>query len=127
MLTRLLFTLFIGGTIFVAFWWLNHQQHKRTAVAVQSSTVLGQARLLYFYGRSCAACNTQAHILGQLDDNAQKLIERIDVVAAADTAKQYNILTLPTTVLIDGKGDVQQINYGLVNLGQLQQQLQVLV
>jgi hypothetical protein len=56
----------------------------------------------------------------------QSLIEPIDAEQEETVTKQYNILTLPTTILIDRHGLVQHINYGLTNLTKLSQQIQAL-
>ncbi len=88
--------------------------------------VIVLANLNVFLG-FCATCTTQVRIFEQLAVPLQSLIEPIDVEQEEAVVKHYNILTLPTTILIDRHGLVQHINYGLANLGKLSQQLEALL
>jgi peroxiredoxin len=126
MIERLLLSLFLVGIGFLIFWWIGRWQHNRAREATQNIKASGKARLLYFHSRACAACTTQVRIFAQLDGRMQSLIEPIDAEEEETVTKQYNILTLPTTILIDRHGNVQHINYGLTNLAKLSQQLQAL-
>jgi peroxiredoxin len=126
MLERLLFSLLIGGIFLFILWGFGHRQQRRTNEAVENDGTSGKARLLYFYNPSCATCATQVRIFEQLDGSWQSLIESIDAGQEEAMTKQFNILTLPTTILIDRHGLVQHINCGLANPGKLSQQLQAL-
>ena len=80
--------------------------------------------LLYFRSDSCAVCPTQGRYVDQLAAQwADLTIERIDAERDPDTAARYRVFSLPTTVLIDGRGQVRHVNYGLTDVHKLGRQL----
>lgn len=87
----------------------------------------GRPTLLYFRSETCAACPTQARYLAQVmgDEagNGRVTLHTINVDHEPDRAKQYGVMTLPTTMLLDSAGQVREINYGLTPPHKLQQQL----
>ena len=54
-------------------------------------------------------------------------IERIDATRDPETAARYRVFSLPTTVLVDGRGQVRHVNYGLTDAHKLGRQLAQLV
>lgn len=71
--------------------------------------------ILFFTGATCNVC----HIAQKpaLDSLAAALgptvaIHEIDVAAHPDLARAYRVMTLPTTVMLDGRGAVARINVG---------------
>lgn len=87
----------------------------------------GRPTLLYFRSETCAVCPTQARYLAQVmgDEagNGRVTLHTINVDHEPDRAKQYGVMTLPTTMLLDSAGQVREINYGLTPPHKLQQQL----
>ncbi len=81
-------------------------------------------RVIYFRSDSCVSCETQARLWTQLDERVRTLIEPVDVEAEPDRAKAYNILTLPTSLVVDPSGRVVHINYGVVPPAKLLHQLE---
>jgi thiol-disulfide isomerase/thioredoxin len=80
--------------------------------------------LLYFRGDSCAVCPAQGRYVDQLAaQRADLTIERIDAERDPATAARYRVFSLPTTVLIDGRGQVRHVNYGLTDAHKLSRQL----
>ena len=124
---RFLITLIIGVLAVGAYWLLTAYQRRRVTVAHQQMAVPGRAKMLYFRSETCGACRAQGHYLAQLDDLHRALIESIDVEQKPELAQQYNIFTLPTTILIDSQGSVRHINPGLANPFKLTRQLEELV
>lgn len=126
MVERLLLTLLIGLLAIVAYLILNRLQRRRATVVSQTPAAPRHARLLYFRSEHCGSCIAQRHYLAQLDDPHRTLIESIDVEQKPELARQYNIMTLPTTILIDREGRVRHINPGLANLFKLTRQIESL-
>lgn len=124
MLERLLITILIGALAVGAYLLLNYWPRRRAAVANQQKGTPGHTRVLYFHSEHCGACRTQGYYLAQLDDSHRALIEPIDIEQSPELARQYNILTLPTTILIDREGRVRYVNSGLVNPFKLTRQLE---
>jgi thioredoxin-like negative regulator of GroEL len=85
--------------------------------------------LLYFRGDSCTVCPAQGRAIDQLAAEwAGRLrVERIDAEREPGTAARYGVFTLPTTIWLDGRGHVRQINYGLARADKLSRQLAALV
>ena len=55
--------------------------------------------------------------------NGRFTLQSIDVDSQPDKAKEYGVMTLPTTMIIDANGRVKEINYGLTPSHKLQKQL----
>lgn len=84
----------------------------------------GQPSLIYFRGDHCAVCPAQERIINQLATHweGEIRIERIDAERDPAMAARYSVFSLPTTILVDGDGKVQHINYGLVDSQKLGRQ-----
>ena len=120
MLDRLALVLVLAAAG-VAAYALFRQLHMRR---MQPAAAVGRPTLLYFRSDSCAVCPTQGRYVDQLAAQWDELtIERIDAERDPDTAARYRVFSLPTTVLIDGRGQVQHVNYGLTDAHKLGRQL----
>ena len=120
MLERLALVLVLAAAC-VAAYTLFRQLHMRR---MQPAAAAGRPTLLYFRSDSCAVCPTQGRYVDQLAAQwAELTIERIDAERDPDTAARYRVFSLPTTVLIDGRGQVQHVNYGLTDAHKLGRQL----
>jgi thiol-disulfide isomerase/thioredoxin len=85
----------------------------------------GQPTLLYFWSAACGLCPSQRRHVEQV---AQQWSDRLAVrfVNADEEQEQtavYQILTLPTTIILDPQGQVQAINYGLTPARKLSEQV----
>jgi thioredoxin 1 len=89
------------------------------------AVVTGVPTLLYFRSNTCAVCPTQSRMIEQVAAawNGRLVIEQIDAEAEPDKAGRYQVFTLPTTILLDGNGTVQRVNYGLADDRKLTRQL----
>ncbi len=56
-------------------------------------------------------------------ENGRFIIQSIDVDTEPEKAKQYGVMTLPTTMIIDVTGQVKEINYGLTPSHKLERQI----
>ncbi len=87
-----------------------------------ASLATGAPTLLYFHGDRCADCVVQERELDAL------LIAHPEVAIRADHApstmsKHFRVLTVPTTVVLDGAGRARAVNYGLARRDVLESQL----
>jgi thiol-disulfide isomerase/thioredoxin len=82
--------------------------------------------ILYFTGESCTICHTaQRPALRALAagiDPAIKIRE-IDIAVEPELARRYRVMSLPTTIVLDGSGQVTEINVGFANGELLHRQL----
>ncbi len=88
----------------------------------------GQAlvRILAFSSDDCAQCHRlQAPVLRRVVDALGDAIAVVEVDAphAPELARRYNVLTVPTTVVLDSAGHAHAINYGFANTQRLRAQV----
>lgn len=127
MVERLLLTLAIAlmGAILLAALRRLHQRRASRQLAATAAAVR-QPAILYFRSDHCAPCRAQSHHLRQLqhDLDGRLAIRVIDAERESDLAARYGIVTLPTTLVTDGRGQVKHINYGLAASATLARQLE---
>ena len=105
----------------VAAYALLRQLHMRR---MQPAPAAGRPMLLYFRSDTCAVCPAQGRYVDEVAAQwGDVTIERVDAVRDPDTAARYRVFTLPTTVLLDGRGQVRHVNYGLTDTDKLGRQL----
>ncbi len=105
----------------VAAYVLLRQLHMRR---MQPAPAAGRPMLLYFRSDTCAVCPAQGHYVDEVAAQwGDVTIERVDAARDPDTAARYRVFTLPTTVLLDGRGQVRHVNYGLTDTDKLGRQL----
>ncbi len=82
--------------------------------------------LLYFTTDSCAQCRfQQTPILQQLQAQVAALpVVTLDATQRLDLARYFGILTVPSTVLLDGRHMPIAINHGVAPLQKLQLQVE---
>lgn len=132
MLDRLLITLGIIVVLMLAYAFFSWLQRRRATLARRSEATSdgassgatdGAPRVLYFRSDTCTSCATQTRLFGELDRGTLSLIEKVDVDREKDRAAAYNVMTLPTTVVMDETGEVKHINYGVIPPRRLKSQL----
>ena len=83
--------------------------------------------VLAFTGEYCLPCKTQQHpALERLRAHLGQSIHicEVDALENADLAGRYGVLTVPTTVMLDGNRNVIAINYGVTQTEKLRRQLE---
>jgi len=75
--------------------------------------------ILYFTGASCPSCAAQDKVIAHLETSIQQAIQKVDVDANPGMAEIYGVMSLPTTMILDGDGEVQHINYGVASTKKL--------
>lgn len=122
-ITGILALLGAGGYVFLKQWHVG-RLNKRTAV--HKAAAITTPTLLYFRSDNCAACPTQGHYVQEVADwwNGRVAVRKIDTDSEPETAQQYGIMSLPTTMLVDKSGSVRDVNYGLTNAQKLSKQIE---
>lgn len=123
MLERLLLTIFIVAALGIAYSLLQRRQRQQAQLALSTDSLQTGEAILYFRSDACPPCVTQKRFLDELQAKQDVQIETIDVVKQPERASAFNILTLPTTIVINGGGEVKEINYGLADAAKLARQL----
>lgn len=82
--------------------------------------------ILYFTGETCTICHTaQKPALRTLAAGLGEAIEirEVDIAVEPALARQYRVMSLPTTIVLDASGQVTDINVGFANGETLRRQL----
>ena len=83
-------------------------------------------RILAFSSVDCHQCHTlQAPALRRVTGarKYQVSVEDIDAPSSPELTQRYQVLTLPTTVVLDAAGHVHAVNYGFANTQRLLEQV----
>jgi len=87
----------------------------------------GRPTILYFTTPDCVPCKTvQQPALKKLEDqlgNTNLQIVRVDATEDPILARQWIVMSVPTTFIIDQHGRVKHINHGVANFEKLHRQL----
>jgi thiol-disulfide isomerase/thioredoxin len=97
----------------------------RRAPALPAGWKTGVPGVLYFASRTCAPCRTQGRAVERLGDSAEGInVVKVDVDEERELAEAWSVLTVPTTVVVDGEGRARTINHGSVPEERLRRQLE---
>ena len=125
--------LIILAALSLATWGASHLYRAWVALRTTPAGFLETLRvadgcptILGFTGEYCLPCRTQQHpALESLRahwGDALHVVE-VDALERADLARQYGVLTVPTTVVLDGARNVVAINYGVASAEKLHSQI----
>ncbi|WP_052889761.1 thioredoxin family protein [Thermogemmatispora carboxidivorans] len=92
----------------------------------EAGAASGPVRILLFSSAECQQCHRlQKPALRQVQAARGELVSVIEVDAPTEPqlTARYRVLTLPTTVVLDGQGKAQAINYGFAPAGRLLAQI----
>jgi len=121
------------------------ERRRRIALAAQpvfeaaNSNIAGQfnqqagsmpVHILVFSSADCRQCHKYQIPALQRVTEARKnqvSVEEVDAPASPELAKRYQVLTLPTTVVLDAAGRAQAVNYGLANTQRLLEQVDTIL
>lgn len=90
----------------------------------------GQPAILYFTTPDCAPCKTiQRPALNQVKALLGEKLTVVEVNAYEnpETAREWGVLSVPTTFILDERGIPRHVNHGATPAGKLIRQLQDLV
>ncbi len=132
MIERLLILVAFTAGMMAAFeLWRLAQQRRLRALAQRPPADVpatnGHPAILYFTTPECAQCRLQqTPILERLLQDLEHpvVLHKVNALEHEDLARQYGVLTVPTTVILDAKGRPQAINHGLATPERLREQIQ---
>ena len=113
----------------VGFYWLNNRLilgRAPTDSLGDTVTRAGKPVILYFTTPTCVPCKTvQKPAIGQikavLGENLQ--VVEIDATEQPDLAQRWGVLSVPTTFVIDSRGQARHVNHGVARAEKLLKQL----
>ena len=119
MFERMILTIAIVSISALVFVTVQAVQRRRLTLVADAQS----AAILYFRSDVCAPCVTQKRFLEELQAKCDVKIETIDVLHEPEKASKFNVMTLPTTIVVGDGGQVKEINYGLADASKLARQL----
>ena len=87
----------------------------------------GTPAILYFTSPGCVPCKTiQRPALQRLQERLGDRLQVIEIDAQErpDLASQWGVLSVPTTFIIDERGQLRHVNHGATRVDKLLQQLE---
>jgi thioredoxin-like negative regulator of GroEL len=122
----LVLLLVIGGVI-AGGYLARSLAARRRALVIQSVRVDAAPlpRILTFYGPACDACDRQKAVLAEIERErpGSLTIELRDAAADYESARQFGLMVVPTTVVIDADGSIRGIHSGFTSRPVLEAQL----
>jgi len=113
-------------------YWLFNQRllgQAQNHVLALVGTLPNKPMIVYFTTPDCSPCKTiQRPALSKLltlTGDSVQVIE-IDAVQRPDLAKQWGVMSVPTTFLLDARGEARYVNNGVTRVEKLMEQLQTL-
>ncbi len=127
----------VWGAVWVGRRYIEEQRRRVLAAAPAAEGAYERAgsegvgdnvgvRILAFSSDDCAQCHRlQTPALRRVIEARGDAVAVVDVDApsAPDLTKRYNVLTVPTTVVLDASGRARAVNYGFANVQKLLDQV----
>jgi hypothetical protein len=116
-----------SGRRFVA---SRRQRALAAAPLAPSLQAAGRVRILAFSSADCRQCHqlqepALRRLLAQRGEAVA--VEYIDAPSTPELTSHYQVLTVPTTVVLDETGKAHAINYGFANLQRLLEQVDAIL
>jgi thiol-disulfide isomerase/thioredoxin len=113
-------------------YWLIHQRlllRARNNVFTLFSTPPDKPVLVYFTTPDCAPCKTvqrpAINRVSNLLGDGLEVVE-IDATERPDLAKAWGVMSVPTTFVLDTRGEARYVNNGVARAEKLLEQIQTL-
>ena len=106
-------------------WWVRQRARRVLAVAMSVAGEEDIDRVLLFTTEDCVQCREmQRPALERLRERwpRELIVEEIDAIERGDMARQYGVLTVPSTVVFAG-GEPRGVNYGFAPAEKIARQL----
>ena len=105
--------------------WILRRAGRQPQIA--SFALQGKPTLVYFTTPTCAPCKTvQRPAIERLQQIAGDRLQVIEIDAAAqpEIARQWGVLSVPTTFVLDAAGHPQHVNHGVAPVDKLLKELE---
>ena len=130
-LLRSAFAIAIIAVGIFGYWLLNQRLLVRAKSNIFSlfSQLPNKPVIVYFTTPDCAPCKTvqrpALNRVSQLMGDGLEVVE-IDATQRPDLAKIWGVMTVPTTFLLDARGEARYVNNGVTRAEKLMEQLETL-
>ena len=130
-LLRSALAIVIIGLGVLAYWLLNQRLlvRARNNVFTLFSTLPEKPVLVYFTTPTCAPCKTIQrpeidHVTRLLGEELHVI--EIDAAERPDLARVWGVMSVPTTFLLNSRGEARYVNNGVARAEKLMEQIQTL-
>ena len=111
-----------------AYWLINQRLlvRARNNVSTLFNTLPDKPVIVYFTTPDCVPCKTvQRPAIHQVSMELGESLEviEIDATARPDLAKTWGVMSVPTTFLLDARGQARYVNNGVTRAERLMEQL----
>jgi thiol-disulfide isomerase/thioredoxin len=115
----------------LAYWLINQRLliRARNNVFILFNKLPNKPVLVYFTTPDCAPCKTvQRPAIDRVSDLLGEKLEvvEIDATERPDLAKTWGVLSVPTTFVLDERGEARYVNNGVARAEKLLEQIQTL-
>jgi thiol-disulfide isomerase/thioredoxin len=113
----------------LGFYWLNNRLilgRAPTGTLALPIGSTGKPVILYFTTPTCVPCKTvQRPALRQIKDALGENLQviEIDATEQPELANRWGVLSVPTTFVIDSRGQARHVNHGVARADKLLKQL----
>jgi thiol-disulfide isomerase/thioredoxin len=120
--------IFLGVSVY---WLLNQRLLARAGKQVRSllNPLPNKPTIVYFTTPDCAPCKTiQRPALDKVSNlfgDGLQVVE-IDATERPDLAKTWGVMSVPTTFLLNSRGEARYVNNGVARVEKLMEQIQAL-
>lgn len=126
MLDRILIAISIIGSLLLFFKLIRSAQLRPTKAKHKIKP--NENQLLYFSSAACSQCLVQEKIIQQIFEEptfTDITLQKYSIEKNTALARQWKVITLPTTIVLSKQGEVKQFNNGLTSATTLRSQLNV--
>lgn len=130
LVTRVLVLALVGALTALGYWLGRRYVAAKARAALRATPVSGNApadvTILAFHTADCRQCRTmQTPALDRVlaARGALVRVREVDAIAEPDLAARFNVLTVPSTVVLDQVGQARAVNYGFANTAKLLRQV----
>jgi len=127
LISRGLITLGLFGAGWLVPHLLKHFSLQRTLSKVRGLPGYspGRPTVVYFTTPDCVACQVQKPVIARLQEKVQGPLQIVEIDAAShpDLARDWKVLSVPMTFILDSRGIPRYVNYGLTYTNQLYAQI----
>ena len=115
----------------LGYWFINQHllSRARNNVSTLFSKLPNKPVIVYFTTPDCAPCKTvQRPALNQVSKLLGEKLQviEIDATQRPDLARIWGVMSVPTTFLLDARGEARYVNNGVARAEKLMEQLQTL-
>lgn len=112
----------------LAYWLINKRMlaRARSNVFTLFNTLPNKPVIIYFTTPDCVPCKTvqrpAIHQVSKLLGESLQVVE-IDATERPDLARTWGVMSVPTTFLLDARGQARYVNNGVARTEKLMEQL----